>query len=156
MTRLRRLESVVLSKIVIAVTSIQFGKAFCISFNDGTVEYRDRFTMNEIYSENSIDRVTSLRQIGFSLQDEMPCRSLISTLLAEYPPVSVQDKTNSRLCLAGLQMALSPTNCSTVQICDDGKVKWNKLHYPLGDIGNNNKDRTYWGHDQKSYDISNE
>lgn len=40
-------------------------------------------------------------------------------------------------------MAFSPTNCSLVKVQDDGKVKWSKLHHPLGDIGNSNQDGTY-------------
>lgn len=37
-------------------------------------------------------------------------------------------------------MAFSPTNCSVVKVQDDGKVKWSRLHHPLGDIGNSNQD----------------
>lgn len=41
----------------------------------------------------------------------------------------------------GQQVTFSPTYCSMIQMGDDGKVRWNKLHYPLGDIGNSMQDR---------------
>ena len=41
----------------------------------------------------------------------------------------------------GQQVAFSPTYCSMIQMGDDGKVRWNKLHFPLGDIGNSMQDR---------------
>lgn len=45
------------------------------------------------------------------------------------------------LSLIGLQFVLSPTYCSAVQIRNDGKVKWNKLDYHLGDIETSMEDR---------------
>jgi mediator of RNA polymerase II transcription subunit 16 len=43
--------------------------------------------------------------------------------------------------MAGLQFALSPSYCSAVQIRNDGKVKWKRLDYHLGDIGSSKDDR---------------
>ncbi|KAL2875373.1 Mediator of RNA polymerase II transcription subunit 16 [Colletotrichum sp. CLE4] len=75
----------------------------------------DQYTLQEVYNEMNLDRVMTLNQVGFTLQDDSPC----------------------------LQMAFSPTNCSVVKIQDDGKVKWSRLHHPLGDIGNSNQDAPY-------------
>jgi hypothetical protein len=43
--------------------------------------------------------------------------------------------------MIGLQFVLSPTYCSAVQMRNDGKVKWNKLDYHMGDIGSSMEDR---------------
>lgn len=43
--------------------------------------------------------------------------------------------------MTGLQIALSPTYCSMVQIRNDGKVKWKQLDYHMGDIGSSMEDR---------------
>ncbi|EGY18438.1 mediator of RNA polymerase II transcription subunit 16 [Verticillium dahliae VdLs.17] len=110
--RLKRLDPVFINKVIVGMQTIHFGKAVCIAFSDGSVEYRDRFTMQETYNELSLDRVMTLNQVGFTFSEGTPC----------------------------LQVAFSPTNCSVAQIQDDGQVKWNGLHYPLGDIGNSNQD----------------
>ncbi|PNH42809.1 hypothetical protein VD0004_g4552 [Verticillium dahliae] len=113
--RLKRLDPVFINKVIVGMQTIHFGKAVCIAFSDGSVEYRDRFTMQETYNELSLDRVMTLNQVGFTFSEGTPC----------------------------LQVAFSPTNCSVAQIQDDGQVKWNGLHYPLGDIGNSNQDAQY-------------
>ncbi|KAI1206459.1 RNA polymerase II mediator complex subunit Sin4 [Annulohypoxylon truncatum] len=105
-SRLKKLDSVVVHKIVIGVSLISFGKVLCIGYNDGSVEHRDRFTMAELYREPNLDRINSIFDVGFSQSGEPSC----------------------------LQMALSPTNFSLVQLCEDGQVKWNPVNYTLGDI----------------------
>lgn len=52
--------------------------------------------------------------------------------------VDVMIRVNNSL---GQQVAFSPTYCSMIQMGDDGKIRWNKLHFPLGDIGNSMQDR---------------
>lgn len=52
---------------------MQFGKIVCMAFSDGTIEYRDRFTMQETYNETNLDRVMTLNQVGFTFAEELPC-----------------------------------------------------------------------------------
>ncbi|TDZ10285.1 Mediator of RNA polymerase II transcription subunit 16 [Colletotrichum sidae] len=115
MSHLKKCDSVAINKIIVGVHPLQFGKVICLVFSDGSSEYRDRFTLQEIYNETNLDRIMTLNQVGFTFQDDSHC----------------------------LQAALSPTNCSLVKIQDDGKVKWSRLHYALGDIGNSVKDAQY-------------
>ncbi|KAK4242361.1 hypothetical protein C8A03DRAFT_40329 [Achaetomium macrosporum] len=103
MTRLRKLDPIIIPKIVVTVHTIQFGRVLCFAFSDGTVQYRDRFTMNEVYNEQNMDSITSPLQVGFRFTNDTPC----------------------------LQVAFSPTNCSFAQLCEDWTVKWNRLHYPM-------------------------
>ncbi len=52
---------------------MQFGKVICFAFSDGTVQYRDRLTMNEIYHEQDLTRIMSPHQVGFQFTEETPC-----------------------------------------------------------------------------------
>ncbi|KAK5990781.1 Mediator of RNA polymerase II transcription subunit 16-like protein [Cladobotryum mycophilum] len=113
--RLKKLDPIVINKVVIGFQAIQFGKILVLTMADGTVEYRDRFTFEEIYASEDTGRVMNLRQVGWTFSEEGPCQ----------------------------QVAFSPTHCSMIQMGDDGKIRWSKLHYPLEDIGNSNQDVHY-------------
>ncbi|KAI2466218.1 RNA polymerase II mediator complex subunit Sin4 [Annulohypoxylon bovei var. microspora] len=105
-SRLRKLDSIIVHKIVVGVNLTHFGKVLSIGYNDGSMEYRDRFTMAELYREPNLDRINTILDVGFSQSGEPLC----------------------------LQMALSPTNFSMVQLCEDGQVKWNSINYTLADV----------------------
>ncbi|KAH6997931.1 mediator complex, subunit Med16 [Ilyonectria sp. MPI-CAGE-AT-0026] len=113
--QLRKIDPIIINKVVIGFHSINFGKVLVLAFADGSVEHRDRFTFEELYTTEDTTKVMNLRQVGWSFADEGPCQ----------------------------QVAFSPTYSSMIQMGDDGKVRWNKLHYPLGDIGNSNHDAHY-------------
>ncbi|KAH6608645.1 hypothetical protein Trco_001991 [Trichoderma cornu-damae] len=114
-TRLRKLDPIIINKVLISFQSIQFGKVLVLTMADGTVEYRDRFTFEEIYATEDTNKVMSLRQVGWAFGEEGPCQ----------------------------QVAFSPTHCSMMQMSDDGKLRWCKLQYPLGDIGNSHQEVHY-------------
>ncbi|KAM0522331.1 hypothetical protein ACHAPE_001920 [Trichoderma viride] len=113
--RLRKLEPIILNKMVISFQSTQFGKVLILTMADGTVEYRDRYTFEEMYTIEDSNKVMNLRQVGWAFGGEGPCQ----------------------------QVAFSPTQCSMIQMSEDGKIKWCKLQYPLGDIGNSHQDAHY-------------
>ena len=73
MTRLRRLDSIIVNKVIIGLQVIQFGKVISIAFSDGSVEYRDRSTMQEVYMEPSLERIMTLHQVGYAYADDTPC-----------------------------------------------------------------------------------
>ena len=81
MTRLRRLDSVIVNKVIIAIHVIQFGKVISIAFSDGSVEYRERSTMQEVYTEPSLERVMTLHQVGYTYADDAPCESHLCSYL---------------------------------------------------------------------------
>ncbi|KAJ2894902.1 mediator of rna polymerase ii transcription subunit 16 [Zalerion maritima] len=115
-SRLRKLESTVFdSKILLDVSLTQHGNVTILVFSDGSVQYRESATFNELYQEPTSDGLSSLNEIGFTFPEETPC----------------------------LQAAFSPTRLSFAQICEDGKVKWNLLQYPGGDIGSSMNDTMY-------------
>ncbi|KAI3586589.1 mediator complex, subunit Med16 [Fusarium oxysporum f. sp. albedinis] len=116
-TQLQKVAPVTANKVVVAFQTTSFGKILVLAFADGTVEYRDRLTFEELYTTQELNKVQNLRQIGWTFTDEGPCQ----------------------------QVAFSPTFCSMVQMGEDGKIKWNKLHYPMGDIGNSMHDAQYCG-----------
>lgn len=72
-TRLRKLEPIIIPKVIISVHVMQLGKVVCFGFSDGTVQYRDRYTLNEIYNEPNTERIMSPIQVGFQFAEEKPC-----------------------------------------------------------------------------------
>jgi len=125
MTRLRKLDSIIVPKIVISIHTMHLGKVVCFAFSDGTVQYRDRVTMSEVYNERSLDSIMTLHQVGFQFMNDTPCECRM--------PKSMHTRVMLTCVCVGLQVAFSPTNCSFAQICEDGSVKWNRLHYPPED-----------------------
>ncbi|RWA10536.1 hypothetical protein EKO27_g4564 [Xylaria grammica] len=103
--RLKKLDSIIVNKIVMGINVLSFGKILSFYYNDGTVEYRDRFTMHELYREVNLDRIYSILEAGFNQSGEPSC----------------------------LQMAFSPANYSLVQMYEDGQIKWHNIEYTLGD-----------------------
>ncbi|RYP53448.1 hypothetical protein DL768_001593 [Monosporascus sp. mg162] len=103
--RLKKLDSIVVNKMVTGVSVISHGKVVCLTYSDGSVEHRDRLTMEELYTEVNLDRVGSILEAGFSQRGE---------------PLS-------------LQTALSPTSFSLVEMLEDGKIKWHPINYTLAD-----------------------
>ena len=80
--------------------------------------------MTETFNDGDLDRVWHLSQIGFSYTEDEPCKWRSD----------IHRKSASNV-LKGLQVALSPSYCSIVQIRNDGKVKWKQLDYHMGEIG---------------------
>ncbi|KAK1837279.1 mediator of RNA polymerase II transcription subunit 16 [Podospora conica] len=100
-TGLKKLEPIVVPKIVISIHIMQLGRVLCFAFSDGTFQYRDRLTMDEIYHVQDLSRITSPLQVGFHFEPETPC----------------------------LEVAFSPNNCSFVQINENWTARWNKMQY---------------------------
>lgn len=73
-TKLRKLESIMISKVIIGIQDIQYGKIIILTMSDGSIEYRDRFTFNEVYSAQDVSKVMTLRQVGWELSDDGPCK----------------------------------------------------------------------------------
>jgi mediator of RNA polymerase II transcription subunit 16 len=127
---LKKLEGFTVNKIAIAMQPMNLGKIICYAYSDSSVEYRDRNTMTEAFTDGDLDRVWHLAQIGFSYIEDEPCKT--SRFDGEFDLL---------LILIGLQFALSPSYCSIVQIRNDGKIKWKHLEYHMGDMGSNVEDR---------------
>lgn len=82
-----------------------------------------RLSMTAIWRESGISH---------RLASRMPRMSLVCYRIS---------LLGAQLTLPGLQVALSPSYCSLVQIRNDGKVKWKQLDYHLGNIGSSMEDR---------------
>ncbi|KKA29121.1 hypothetical protein TD95_002337 [Thielaviopsis punctulata] len=108
--RLKRLEPVVFDRVIINIHQIQMGRVLFITFADGSVEYRDRFSMELVYTEPNYCKLYGLHEMGLKFENPSPC----------------------------INVAFSPTGCSMVQICNDKSIKWRKLDFG-GDIGDNIK-----------------
>ncbi|KAL6403250.1 hypothetical protein AUP68_12589 [Ilyonectria robusta] len=105
--QLRKIDPIIINKVVIGFHSINFGKVLVLAFADGSVEHRDRFTFEELYTTEDTTKVMSLRQVGWTFADEGPFTF----------------RTNVNL---GQQVAFSPTYSSMIQMGDDGKVDYSE------------------------------
>lgn len=76
LNKLSKSDPIVVDKIVIGIQPIQFGKAICVLYSDGSIEYRDRLTMQEIYNETNLDKIMVLNQAGYVFTDPAPCKTL--------------------------------------------------------------------------------
>ena len=125
---LKKIDSFTVNKIVLAIQPMNLGKVIFFAYSDSSVEYRDRVTMAETLNDGDLNRVWHLSQVGFTYAEDDPCEChVLLTLMAS-------DFSK------GLQVALSPSYSSVVQIRNDGKVKWKHLEYHLGDIGSSMED----------------
>lgn len=73
--KLKKLESILINKVIIGIQDIQYGKIIILTMSDGSIEYRDRFTFEEVYSAQDVSKVMTLRQVGWELSDDGPCKS---------------------------------------------------------------------------------
>jgi mediator of RNA polymerase II transcription subunit 16, fungi type len=72
--RLKKLDPIVVNKVVIGVTLTRLNTAMCITYSDGTIEYRDRTTLNPLWTEVNLDRINSIHEAGFTHSGEQSCR----------------------------------------------------------------------------------
>lgn len=80
-TQLQKIAPVTANKVVVAFQTTSFGKILVLAFADGTVEYRDRLTFEELYTTQELNKVQNLRQIGWTFADEGPCKYPYSRML---------------------------------------------------------------------------
>lgn len=52
---------------------MNLGKVIIFAYSDSSVEYRERTTMTETFTDHDLDRVHHLSQIGFSYAEDEPC-----------------------------------------------------------------------------------
>lgn len=115
LTEVRKRDSIAIHKVIVSIESTLHGRLICIGFSDGTIQYRDRITMDELHHEGQQNQIQILQQAGFHYGEDKP----------------------------SLQTTFSPNNCSFAQICENGNVKWNSLQYPVAQIGANRTDPLY-------------
>lgn len=65
-----------MNKIIIGGDLINHGKVIFIAHSDGSVEYRNRATMDEIFNDGNLNEVWHLSQIGFTYPEDEPCKFL--------------------------------------------------------------------------------
>lgn len=68
------MEGFTINKIVVFIKSIALDRIIFFAFSDGSIEYRDRISLAETFTEGNVDKFTHMPQIGFSYADEEPCQ----------------------------------------------------------------------------------
>jgi mediator of RNA polymerase II transcription subunit 16 len=76
MSFLKKLDSFTVNKILLAIQPINLGRVLFFMYSDSSVEYRDRTTMAETFTDHDLDRVWHLSQIGFSYLEDESCQQI--------------------------------------------------------------------------------
>ena len=117
MSRLRKLDSIVIPKIIISIHPIHLGTVIVFAFSDGTIQYRDRFTMNEVFNEPNINRIMTLSQVGFQFTEETPCKAGPATFYTvTHGTCLLQGLINANTFLSPLPPISRPSSCSVTYL----------------------------------------
>lgn len=103
---LNKIDGMSVNKIVLSIESVGFDRTLVFGYSDGSIEYRNRWSLAELYAEGGFDQFSHLSQIGFAPDEDEPC----------------------------VQFALSPTACSAIRLSTSGKMTWKGLRYQMGQI----------------------
>lgn len=67
------LQPTIFDKCIIGVQTSQFGKVIILTFADGSVQYRDRETFQELYLTRETQSVSHLKQLGWIFPEDSQC-----------------------------------------------------------------------------------
>lgn len=126
---LKRMDSVSNGKVITWVDTIHLERVVVFGYSDGSVEYVDRHSLENISSKGGLDKFYHLTQIGFSFDESEPSEFSLSHV--ELPELT------SELALTG---AISPAGLAVTYKTNDGKVKWQSLRYNSNDMGSPSAD----------------
>ena len=113
-----------LNKIVISIQAAPLDRVLCLAYSDGSIEYRDRASLAESFTEGNMEKFSHISQVGFSFTNDEPSKFQESGTV-----------TILRHHLLGLQIAFSPNHSSLVQIGSDNRLKWRTLRHRLDQGG---------------------
>ncbi len=110
---LRRVDDTLIPKTLLAIQQINVSTVLAMMFSDGSVEFRDRTTMQILSPDENEDQISSLYQIGFNFLGARPCKSPFR--------MSRTNELDLILRFSGLHAALSP-NVAALLVLDDQHI----------------------------------
>ena len=81
---LARLQDVRVEHVAIDLQQIILSTTIAVAYSDGSIEFRDRFTMQLMATDEEPDRITSLIQVGFGFQAADSCTLVFHGIPVEY------------------------------------------------------------------------
>ena len=81
---MKRLEDSIVDKIVLSIHLINPSISIAVAYNDGSVEFRDRNSLDVIAPDGDWNRVTSLSRAGLAFLAEEPCMVDLDPLPIDY------------------------------------------------------------------------
>lgn len=70
----RRADDVLIPKTLLTVQQVNVSTVLTMVFSDGSVESRDRMTLQVLAPDENDDQISSLYQIGFNFLGARPCK----------------------------------------------------------------------------------
>ncbi|KAH3952700.1 mediator of RNA polymerase II transcription subunit 16 [Parastagonospora nodorum] len=101
-----------LHSVVLTTYPLWYNMLLAFSYNDGTIEFRKRGTMEVIMPDGNTETMTSLLQAGFAFPHAEP----------------------------SLHVALSPSHCIAVCMQQDGTIKLRSMEYQHGTLSSDDDD----------------
>ncbi len=74
---LARADDVFVPKALLAIDHLNVNTVLAMMYSDGSVEFRDRTTMNVLSPDENDNKISSLHQIGFNFTGGRPCESCV-------------------------------------------------------------------------------
>jgi mediator of RNA polymerase II transcription subunit 16 len=74
---LKRQDGFSVNKVALSIEGFVFDRILAFAYSDGSIEYRDRSSLAELFMEGNLQRFSHLSQTGFSYDDEEPCKKPI-------------------------------------------------------------------------------
>jgi mediator of RNA polymerase II transcription subunit 16 len=109
---MKRLPEIPLHSVVLAFYPLWYSMILAYCYSDGTIELRNRATMEIIAPDYNTETVTSLSQAGFAFPTLEP----------------------------SLNIALSPNHCIAACMQDDGTIKVHSMEYTHGSLATDDDD----------------
>lgn len=117
--------------IIIAAQPIKHNTVLAFVGSDGTVDFRDRNTMQALQNEQSSDVLSSLMQIGYAFPASNAGKS--SSL-----------KKEVRLINTGIHFALSPNACTLAVADEKGELEMQWMQHLAQDVDDMDTRSTLW------------
>ena len=70
----RRADDILIPKTLLTVQEVNVSTVLTMVFSDGSVESRDRMTLQVLAPDENDDQISSLYQIGFNFLGARPCK----------------------------------------------------------------------------------
>lgn len=107
---MRRADDILIAKTLLAIQQVNVSTVLAMIYSDGSVEFRDRTTMQILSSDDNGSQISSLYQIGFNFLGARPCES--------FHAISRRSMQDLTLLYSGLHASLSP-NVAAMLVLDD-------------------------------------
>ena len=112
-------------KLLLSIHPLSSNTVLALAFGDGSIEFRDRSTMDLITPTDDLQHVASLTQVGFVFPAEHSCERAFARRQQGLAYLTSR---------AGTHVALSPNSCLGVSLDLEGVASLKTMQYARGEL----------------------